>query len=61
MFQAPDQALHPEPAQNSEVAGVVDHGFDPERPPAFEVGLDSGMPEVGVQVTVSPARSSLLR
>jgi hypothetical protein len=38
-----------QPAQQPEVAGVIDHGLDPEWPTAFEVGLHPGVPEVGVE------------
>jgi hypothetical protein len=38
-----------QPAQQPEVAGVIDHGLDPECPTAFEVGLHPGVPEVGVE------------
>ncbi len=35
--------------QQPEVTGVIDHRLDPERTAALEVGLDSGMPEVGIE------------
>ncbi|MGI9091839.1 MAG: hypothetical protein ACR2FF_00010 [Mycobacteriales bacterium] len=38
-----------QPAGDPEVTGVVDHGFDPERPAFFEIALDPGVPEVGVE------------
>src|SRR5215204_2607044 len=37
------------PPGHTEVGGVIDHGLDTERPPALEVGLHPGVPEVGVE------------
>src|SRR5690349_23609462 len=36
-------------AGHPEIGSVVDHGLDPECPPALEVGLHPGMPEVRVE------------
>ena len=41
-------------AQQSEVAGVIHDGLDPEGPAALEVGLHPGVPEVGVDRDLVP-------
>jgi hypothetical protein len=41
-------------ATAEEISGVVDDGLDAKRPPALEVGLHPGMPEVGVEGDLVP-------
>ena len=43
-----------QPAQAAQVARVVDHGLDPQRPPVLQILFDAGVPVEGVALTSVP-------
>ena len=48
-----------QPAQAAQVARVVDHGLDPQRPPVLQILFDAGVPVEGVDVDLGAVGDDL--